>query len=47
MPIGLSVYLKETYENMNMLQMKIKLKVLSMLLGNKGAIPNNHDAFGV
>ena len=46
-PIGHSVHLKETYENMNMLLMKIKcnnhkwmvcgdLKVLSMLLGQQG-----------
>ena len=52
-PIGHSVHLKETYENMNMLLMKIKynehkwmvcgdLNVLSMLLGQQGGIPNTH-----
>ena len=52
-PIGHSVHLKETNKNMNMLLMKIKynkhkwmvcrdLKVLSMLLGQQGGIPNTH-----
>ena len=51
--IGHSVHPKETFENMNMLQMKIKynehkrmvcrdLKVLSMLLGQREVIPNTH-----
>ena len=50
-PIGHFVHLKETYENMNMLLMKIKynehkwiicgeLKVLSRLLRQQGGIPN-------
>ena len=50
-PIGHFLHLKETYENMNMLLMKIKynelkwmvcgdLKVPSMLLGQQGSIPN-------
>ena len=52
-PIGHSVYLKETYKNMKILLRKIKydkdkwmlcgdLKVLSMLLGQQGGIPNTH-----
>ena len=52
-PIGHSVYLKETYKNMKLLLTKIKydehkwmlcgdLKVLSMLLGQQGGIPNTH-----
>ena len=51
-PIGPSVYLKETYENMKLLLTKIKydehqwivrgdLKVLSMLLGQQGGIRNS------
>ena len=49
MPIGHSVHLKETYENINMLLMKIKyiehkwmvcgdFKVLSMLSGQQGGV---------